>query len=68
LVLAPDDSVLADTLGRGSVAVTKALPNGTHAPARPGKDPVMLPTIAGVMVTLGTVTGLFWDWWRHPDL
>jgi len=28
----------------------------------------MLPTIAGVVVTLGTVSGLFWDWWRHPDL
>ena len=25
-------------------------------------------TIAGLVLTVGTVTGLSWDWWRHPTL
>jgi hypothetical protein len=33
-----------------------------------GHNPLMLPTIAGVVMTLGTLSGLAWDWYRHPDL
>ena len=24
--------------------------------------------LAGLVLTVGTVTGLSWDWWRHPEL
>jgi hypothetical protein len=36
--------------------------------ASPGNTRIMLPTIAGVVMTVGTLSGLCWDWFRHPDL
>jgi hypothetical protein len=28
----------------------------------------MLATLLGSLATIGTVTVLTWDWWRHPTL
>jgi len=33
-----------------------------------GHTEPMLATALGSLLTIGTVTALAWDWWRHPTL
>jgi len=40
----------------------------THAPPLAGNLADMLSVAAGIVLSVGTVTGLSWDWWRHPQL
>jgi hypothetical protein len=33
-----------------------------------GHTRLMLLQVIGIVMSAGTVAGLSWDWWRHPEL